>query len=200
MKRIWKNVILIGFALVLCVLATGCMGGQKDIKKDEEAAYTEMIAAAAEEFGYEYEQQTVLPKGSALLYVLFNDDERVRLRVTINEESTYDLVSCEFKMGRGLGLYGPEDRIHGFEPHMDVLVKISKHFTDEITKEKLMAFLNSEDNWGEPRNEDEKLYKAQDNMTYSMYLADVIEGEEIYEESFTFSWDNGNKYKLKKDK
>ena len=46
MKRIWKNIILIGFAMALCILATGCMGGQKDIKKDEAAAIKKQLEEA----------------------------------------------------------------------------------------------------------------------------------------------------------
>ena len=57
MKRIWKNIILIGFAMALCVLATGCMGGQKDISKADKEKYERVVAEACETYGYEYEEQ-----------------------------------------------------------------------------------------------------------------------------------------------
>ena len=195
MKRIWKNIILIGFALVLCVLATGCMGGQKDIKKDEEAAYTEMVAAACEEFGYEYEQQTVLPKGSALCYVLSNSDEELDIRVTINEESTYDKVACQFELTRSIA--GVEENTDGLDQHIPVLVKMAEHFTDEITVADVSGYLADDSLWKEGKTDEEPfMYKDTEGN-----LQHIIEedGDE-YEEYFFFGWDNGKKYKLRKDK
>ena len=204
MKRIWKNIILIGFAMALCVLATGCMGGQKDITKADREKYTAVVAEACEEYGYTFEEEVVLPKGAELVYVLSDGDETMHIEVIIDEESTSDRVSCDFDLSRG----GAEKDNHGaaFEPHLDVLVKIAQYFTDDITKDKLMAFLNNDEIWGEPQNEEQLTYKAQDKMEYCVYVADEVqfEGEEeVYEcleEYFHFSWDNGKTYKLKKDK
>ena len=195
MKRIWKNIILIGFAMALCVLATGCMGGQKDIKKDEAAAYNEVIAAACEEFGYEYDEQVVLPKGSALCYVLSNGDEALDIRITINEESAYNYVGCEFEMERAIAAV--EDNTAGLDQHLPVLVKIAEHFTDEISVADVANYLNDDALWKEGKNEDEPfMYKD-----YEGNLEHIIEedGEE-FEEYFFFGWDNGEKYKLRKDK
>ncbi len=195
MKRIWKNVILIGFALTLCLLATGCMGGQKDIKKDEAAAYNEVIAAACEEFGYEYDEQVVLPKGSALCYVLSNGDEELDIRVTINEESTYNYVGCEFEMERNIA--AAEDNTAGLEQHLPVLVKIVEHFTDEITVADVAEYLNDDSLWKEGKGEDEPfMYK---DMTGNLQHIIEEDGDE-FEEYFLFGWDNGEKYKLRKDK
>jgi hypothetical protein len=195
MKRIWKNIILIGFAMTLCVMATGCMGGQKDIKKDEAAAYNEVIAAACEEFGYEYDEQVVLPKGSALCYVLSNGGETLDIRVTINEESAYNYVGCEFEMERAIAAV--EDNTAGLDQHLPVLVKIAEHFTDEISVADVANYLNDDALWKEGKNEDEPfMYKD-----YEGNLQHIIEedGEE-FEEYFFFGWDNGEKYKLRKDK
>ena len=195
MKCIWKNVILIGFALVLCVMATGCMGGQKDIKKDEEAAYTEMIAAAAEEFGYEYEQQKVIPKGSALVYVLFNGDEELDIRIRIDEESTYDKVACQFELTRNID--EPAENTAGLEQHIPVLVRIAEHFTDEITVAEVSGYLTDDSLWKEGKSDEEPfMYKDMEGN-----LQHIIEedGDE-FEEYFFFGWDNGQKYKLRKDK
>lgn len=195
MKHMLRNVILIGFALVLCMLTTGCMGGQKDIKKDEEAVYTEMIAAAAEEFGYEYEQQTVLPKGSALYYVLSNGDEELDISVTINEESTYEYVGCEFQMERKIAV--PEDNTAGLEQHIPVLVKITEHFTDEITVADVADYLNDDSLWKEGKGEDEPfMYK--DTAGNLQHI--IEEDGDEFEEYFFFGWDNGQTYKLRKDK
>ena len=195
MKRIWKNVILIGFVLALCMLVTGCMGGQKDIKKDEAAAYEKMIAAACEEYGYEYDEQVVLPKGSALVYVLSNGDEELDIRVTINEESTYDKVECKFEMTRNIA--AAEDNTAGLEQHLPVLVKIAEHFTDEITVSDVAAYLNDDTLWEEGKSDDEPfMYKDTEGN-----LQHIIEedGDE-FEEYFFFGWDNGKTYKLRKDK
>jgi len=195
MKRIWKNIILIGFAMALCILATGCMGGQKDIKKDEAAAYEQMVAAACEEFGYEYDEQIVLPKGSALCYVLSNGDDELDIRVTINEESTYDKVGCEFELTRNIAKV--EDNTKGLEQHIPVLVKIAEHFTDEVTVTAVADYLNDDSLWKEGKTEDEPfMFKD-----YEGNLQHIIEedGEE-FEEYFYFGWDNGKTYKLRKDK
>ena len=195
MKRIWKNIILIGFALALCILATGCMGGQKDIKKDEAAAYTEMIAAACEEFGYEYDEQVVLPKGSALCYVLSNGDEELDIRVTINEESTYEYVGCEFELERNIA--SADENTKGLEQHIPVLVKIAEHFTDEISVADVTEYLNDDSLWVEGKNEDAPfMYKDVEGNLRHM----IEEDDEEFEEYFFFGWDNGEKYKLRKDK
>ena len=195
MKRIWKNILLIGFALVLCILATGCMGGQKDIKADEEAVYTEMIAAACEEYGYEYEQQTVLPKGSALCYVLSDDDDELDIRVTINEESTYEYVGCEFEMERTID--AAEDNTAGLEQHLPVLVKIAEHFTDVISVADVADYLNDDSLWVKGQSEDEPFMYKKDvgNLKHTIEADD-----DEFEEYFFFGWDNGQKYKLRKDK
>ena len=195
MKRIWKNVLVIGFALMLCVLATGCMGGQKDIKADEEAVYTEMIAAACEEYGYEYEQQTVLPKGSALCYVLSDGDDELDIRVTINEESTYEYIGCEFEMERTID--AAEDNTAGLEQHLPVLVKIAEHFTDVIIIADVADYLNDNTLWVKGQGEEEPFMYKKDvgNLKHTI----EADGDE-FEEYFFFGWDNGQKYKLRKDK
>ena len=195
MKRIWKNVLLIGFALALCLLATGCMGGQKDIKKEEAAVYEETVAAACEEFGYEYDEQVVLPKGSALCYVLSNGDDELDIRVTINEESTYDKVECKFEMTRNIE--SAEQSSDSLSIHLPVLIRIAEHFTDEITMASVAGYLEDDSLWKKGKTEDEPfMYKDTEGN-----LQHIIEedGDE-FEEYFFFSWDNGEKYSLKKDK
>lgn len=195
MKCIFRNVILIGFAMVLCVLATGCMGGQKDIKKDEAAAYEQVVAEACEEYGYEYEEQVVLPKGSALCYVLSNGDDALDIRVTINEESSYDKVECKFELERNIA--NADANTEGLEQHLPVLVKITEHFTDEIAVADVAAYLNDDSLWKEGTSEDEPfMYKdTEGNLQHII----EVDGEE-FEEYFYFGWDNGKTYKLRKDK
>lgn len=200
MKRIWKNIILIGFAMALCILATGCMGGQKDISKSDEEKYEAIVAEACEEYGYTYEKQKVLPLGAELLYHVYCDDETVLLTVNIDEESTTDRVSCDFEVIRG---GATEDSTGaGLDQYLNVPVKIAEYFTDEITKDKLITFLNNNENWGAPEEEDEDIlkYKSKDNMDYKVYVATVVEGQEMLEECLHFGWDNGKVYSLKKDK
>jgi len=188
----FRKIILISFAFMICVLATGCMGGQKDIKKDEEAAYTEMIAAACEEYGYEYDQQTVLPKGSALCYVLSCGDDDLDIRVTINEESTYEYVGCEFEMERHIAI--PDDNTAGLEQHLPVLVKIVEYFTDVITVADVAEYLNDDSLWVKGQSEDEPFMYKKDvgNLQHT-----IEEDGDEFEEYFFFCWDNGKKYSLK---
>lgn len=195
MKRIWKNIILIGFAMALCILATGCMGGKKDITKEEEAVYTEMIMAACSEYGYEYEQHVVLPKGSALCYVLSDGDEGLDIRVTINEESTYEFVGCEFELERTIA--DVKDNTAGLDQHIPVLVKITEHFTDEITAADVTDYLNDDSLWVEGKDEDEPFMHKD---TTGNLIHTIEPEDEGYEEYFYFSWDNGKEYKLRKDK
>ncbi len=195
MKRIWKNIILIGFAVALCILATGCMGGQKDIKKDEAAVYEQMIAAACEEFGYEYDEQIVLPKGSALCYVLSNGDDGLDIRVTINEESTYDKVECKFEMTRNIESAEPSSDSLGI--HLPVLIRIAEHFTDEVTMEAVAGYLGDDSLWIEGKT-DEEPFKYKDTEGNLQHI--IEEDGEEFEEYFFFGWDNGKTYKLRKDK
>lgn len=204
MKGVWnmkksnllKYVVLLIMVAAMCLTATGCMGGQKDIKNDEAAVYTEMVAAACEEYGYEYEEQTVLPKGSALVYVLSNDEsDGLDIRVTINEESTYEYVGCEFELERAIA--AADDNTGGLDQHLPVMVKIVEHFTDEISVDDVADYLNDSSLWKEGKNDDEPfMYK---DMTGNLQHIIEEDGEE-YEEYFFFGWDNGQKYKLKQDK
>lgn len=193
MRNKCRLLILVILAAAMCLLATGCMGGQKDISKADEKAYEAVIAEACEEYGYGYEKQTVFPLGAELLYHLTNDDDGVVLEVRIDEESTYDKVSCEFAVIRSIDSL--EKKSAGLDEHFDVLIKISEHFTDEIKKDVLTGYLNNED-WTEGQGEDEFIMDkaVTGSMTHTIYEND---GE--LEEVFKFWWDNGKKYKLKKD-
>ena len=196
----FKKIVLISFAFVLCVLTTGCMGGEKDIKKSEEEIYESVVAEACEEYGYEYEKQTVLPLGSELLYSLTDGDNDVEILVNIDEESSYDKVSCAFTMTRTIS--SVEERTTGLEQHLDVLVKIAEHFTDEITKDALIEYLNNEE-WTAGTGDDE-IVEQQAQASAICHTVCVVkgtaaeysEGDEL-EEVFSFWWDNGKKYSLK---
>lgn len=192
MRNKCRLLILTIMAVAICLMATGCMGGQKDITKDDEKKYEAVVAEACEEYGYEYEKQTVFPLGAELLYHLTNGDKGVILEVRIDEESTYDKVSCDCAVIRTID--SVDDRAVGIEEHLDVLVKITEHFTDEVTKDVLVEYLNSED-WTEEPSEEFIMEKAvTGSMTHTIYEND---GE--IEEVFNFWWDNGKKYKLKQD-
>jgi hypothetical protein len=190
----FKKMILISFAFVLCVMATGCMGGQKDIKKSEEKIYEGVVAEACSEYGYEFEKQTVLPLGSELLYQVTDGKDDIEILVNIDEESTYDKVSCTFIMTRSIA--SADEKTAGLEKHLDVLVKIAEHFTDEITKDVLVEYLNSA-SWTSGSGEDDVVMQQPDEgaMNHTVCVvkgtaAEYKEGDEL-EEVFTFWWDNG---------
>lgn len=190
-----RKILLVVMIMVLCLAATGCMGGQKDITKDEAASYEAMVAEACEACGYEYEEQTVLPKGSALYYALSGGDGSVEIGVTINEESTYDKVACEFGITRYIK--NADETSAGLDQHLDVLVMIAENFTDEITKDAVADYMNDDSLWKEGQTEDEPfMYK---DMTGNLQHI-ITEKDGEYEEYFYFGWDNGKTYKLRNDK
>ncbi len=199
-SRKLKRTIMFTLTAVMCVLATGCMGGQKDIKKAEEEMYTAVVAEACEEYGYEFEKETVFPLGAELLYSISNGEKDIEITVNIDEESTSGKVSCLFTIIRSID--SADDRTTGIDQHLDVLLKIAEHFTDDITRENLIAFLNNEGNWISGKNDDSFIMdKTDGNMTHTIYAVDSSAGEykagDPLEELFTFGWDNGKEYKLK---
>lgn len=196
----YKRIVAALMIAVMCLALTGCMGGQKDISKADREMYEAVIAEACEEYGYEYTEEVVLPRGAELIYVLSDGDGDVTIEVNIDEESAYEKVSCQFDIY--INIDSIDECGEGIEEHLDVLLKIAEHFTDEITKDALISFINNDD-WVDGQGDDpylkDKVTGGCMNHTIGFEdgtAAEYKEGDPLVEH-FVFWWDNGKEYSFK---
>lgn len=199
--RVLRTALAIALVLSMGLMMTGCMGGQKDISKADKEKYTAIVEEACAEYGYEFESQTVLPLGSELIFQLYNDEDDVEIIVNIDEESTYDGINFKFDVTRSID--SADDSAVGMEAYLDVLIKISEHFTDEFDKDEMIAYINDADLWEAGEDDGDVLMQKadKDKMSHTILVEDGTAAEykdgDPLKENFCFWWDNGARYRDK---